>query len=159
MSESFRIEFLDTQYGWIDFDITILNQTFHYSFSNVISTQPEELISWLEKIYNKEYCEFCCDIEGFLFYLNYDGKKLRLYDEINILGQEAENEQRKYLHAVIEVSRTELCQTIYKAFREFVSSDRYKPAEWEDEDALEGDGKNLREVKSELLEKVLKIPL
>lgn len=137
MSENFRFEFLNTDYGWIDFDITVLNQTFHYSFSNVVSTQPEELISWLEKIYNKEYCEFDCNTEDFHLYLNYDGKQLFLYDQNNLLDEGSENQDNKYLHAVIKISRTELCQNIYKAFRDFVMSKRYKAVEWQSEITFE----------------------
>lgn len=137
MSESFKFEFLDTESGWIDFEISIYNQTFHYSFSDAISTQPEELIGWLEKIYNEEYCEFDCNTEDFHFYLNYDGKTLWLYDQMNPLGKEAENDQHKYLHATIEISRIELCRIIYKAFRDFVTSKKYKSVEWQSEVTFE----------------------
>ena len=51
MSEKLKIEFLRTDVWWIDFVIKIYNVHFYYSFSEVYSTQPEELIFWLEKIY------------------------------------------------------------------------------------------------------------
>ena len=133
MAEHFSFEFLNTESGWIDFEITYYHAKFWHQFSNVVSTPLEELIYWLEKIYNRQYCEFDCDTEGYHFYLNYDGKYLRLYDQTNLLSKEDENEEHKYLHAVIEINRTDLCKTIYKAFRDFVMSPKYKKVEWQEE--------------------------
>ena len=85
MNKNFSFEFIKTDSGWLDFEIHIQNATFHYFFSDDISTQPEELILWLEKIYNKDYCEFECETEDFFLWFDYDGKEFRLYDQINLL--------------------------------------------------------------------------
>lgn len=135
MDKYFNFEFIRTESGWIDFEVSIQTITFRYSFSNVISTQPEELIVWLEKIYNKEYCEFECDTEGMKFWFNYDGENFYVYDPNNILNENTDKE--KYLHGVIKISRLKLCKTIYKAFRDFVVSKKYKKVEWQDETSFE----------------------
>lgn len=67
MNKNFSFEFTKTENGWLDFEIHIQNATFHYFFSDDISTQPEELIIWLEKIYNKDYCEFECETDFSIF--------------------------------------------------------------------------------------------
>ena len=88
MNKNFSFEFTKTDSGWLDFEIHIQNATFHYSFSDVVSTKPEELILWLEKIYNKDYCEFECDTEDFFFWFDYDGKEFRLYDQNNLIYED-----------------------------------------------------------------------
>ena len=70
MSEKLKIDFLSTEGGWIDFVIKIYNVHFYYSFSEVYSTQPEELILWLEKIYKQNYCELKFDVENYYFYFD-----------------------------------------------------------------------------------------
>ena len=131
MNKNFSFEFTKTDSGWLDFEIHIQNATFHYSFSDVVSTKPEELILWLEKIYNKDYCEFECDTEDFFFWFDYDGKEFRLYDQNNLLGKSDENANHKYLHGVVEISRIDLCTIIYKAFRTFVTSKKYRKVYWQ----------------------------
>ena len=131
MNKNFSFEFTKTESGWLDFEIHIQNATFHYFFSDDISTQPEELILWLEKIYNKDYCEFECETEDFFVWFDYDGKEFRLYDQINLLGKFEENRIHKYLHGVVEISRIDLCTIIYKAFRTFVTSKKYRKVYWQ----------------------------
>lgn len=131
MNKNFSFEFTKTESGWLDFEIHIQNATFHYFFSDDISTQPEELIIWLEKIYNKDYCEFECETEDFFLWFDYDGKEFRLYDQINLLEKSEENENHKYLHGVVEISRIDLCTMIYKAFRTFVTSKKYRKVYWQ----------------------------
>lgn len=131
MSEKLKIEFLRTDVWWIDFVIKIYNVHFYYSFSEVYSTQPEELILWLEKIYKQNYCELKFDVEDYYFYFDYDGKKFYLYDENNLLGEADDSVNHKYLHAVVEISRIELCKIFYKAFRDFVTSKKYRKIYWQ----------------------------
>lgn len=127
MNKEFDFKFNTTNSGWIDFDITIQNTTFTYSFSDVISTEPEELIAWLEKIYNQDYCIFECDTEGFIFCLDYDGENLRLLEK----GNQRIGEFHNPLKAYVKIDRIKLCKIIYKAFRDFVNSKNYKKVEWQ----------------------------
>ena len=91
MNKYFSFEFTKTDSGWLDFEIHIQNATFHYFFSDDISTQPEELILWLEKIYNKDYCEFDCETEDFLFDFSNRLQLGKSQDEIKEIVKNAKN--------------------------------------------------------------------
>ena len=122
-------EFTGTDSGWIDLFFKYKYMTLEYTFS-AVDTKPEELISWLENIYNDKYDEFVCSTEDFKWYLDYDGNNLTISDNSNIEG--ANKNSRKTARMQIPITKRDVCTLFYKSFRVFSSSMRYCRFRWDE---------------------------
>lgn len=123
-------EFTDTISGWIDFYFSYGPIRISYSFSNVC-TKPEELIKWIEDVYNNQFTEFDCDMEDVHWYLDYDGKFLTISDTRNFEGTNEHNEKRPRLK--IQIEKDKLCTLLYSSFRRFATSNLYSRIHWDGE--------------------------
>lgn len=125
-----KFEFIGTDSGWIDLFFEYGPYKITYSFSDV-ETKPEELIYWVEKIYNGEFCEFDCSQEDVHWYLDYNGKKLLISDDRNFEGTNIKHEKKVRLQ--IDIKKDDLCKLIYSSFRKFVKSNLYFRVQWDGE--------------------------
>lgn len=121
-------EYTGCEAGWIDFTIRYNETKLDYYFSYVYD-DPKNLIEWAEKIYNEEYLEYYSDAEGWFWYLNYDGKYLSIFDDK--FDDEKNPYNDKIMRLKIQISKDDLCRTLYKALKDFHKSGLYIPREWE----------------------------
>ncbi len=141
-----NVEFHKAISGCLEYKITIGEQVFEDSFSDVFDPILD-LKSWLEAIsVGVEQTSFSYDNEGQEF--KFDFQRVTWDKEIFVIS-ELYAPKHIFMNAV--VSRKQLVKSFYIGLLTFANSEKYKPEEWESP----YDGTKLSEFQSNIIEKFI----
>lgn len=129
------LDFLRTEAGWITFTV----QPFA-ALETIWATHLDDpfpaLLSWLEEIASGEReARWSLDEEGqvteFIFLAKPRLPFASLFTRDRLIGQRFGSDDALSTTATCAVERAALVRSVYGAFRDFATSERYRPEEWE----------------------------
>ncbi|MBR4790509.1 MAG: hypothetical protein IK024_06425 [Treponema sp.] len=125
----FEFKYTRTAGGWIGIQICSGGTVLEYSFTCAFEG-PITLLEWAEKILNGENSELAIDEEDDSWFIAYDGKYIIISDDISD-DNSTKSIDDKFIRLKVECDRKIFCRKLYISFLDYISSDIYKPRDWE----------------------------
>jgi hypothetical protein len=132
VDDALQLHFDECKSGWISLHIEAKGQRLDLQLSHWLDPLPE-LIAWLEAISSGlarcgwTLCQEGCAVDFDVREQQLDDCMCRVSDPVNLVVHP--NYSAPFLELTIE--RRELVRACYQAIREFATSERYLPDEWE----------------------------